>query len=128
MQLSLLASQQLSPASPRRWPTRAQIVGSWHGGERTVVLGQRHAAASVWLHFLDDGRALLTLRHHSAGAPLTAVGHWRLRDAELSLRLGSSEIRSTASYDRGVLRWAEERLVRLPDGVSPLGHLRPWSE
>lgn len=94
-------------------------MGSWCGGERFVIRREKEGPvpAHVWFHFFDDGRASFTVRYLEEQPPLMTSGRWRLEADLLMVKLGHGEVRARATLKDGLLHWAGEVLIRVPDGL-----------
>jgi hypothetical protein len=122
MQLSLPLESTTSPApQPPDAPLSSQqLKGSWCGGERFVIRREEEGPvpAHVWFHFFDDGCASFTVRYLEEQPPLMTSGSWQLEGDHLVVKLGHGEVRAIAKLQDGLLNWAGEVLLRVPDGLT----------
>jgi hypothetical protein len=93
------------------------LVGSWCGGERFVIRDEQLVPANVWFHFRDEGRISVSVRCRSERQPSVATGTWRLEGQVLSVIVGNREVQAEVSLKDGVVHWAGEILVRMPEGL-----------
>lgn len=103
---------------------KKSLVGSWCGGERFVIRDDQLVPANVWFHFREEGRISVSVRCHSERLPSVATGTWRLEGQILFVTVGNQEVQAEVSLNDGVVHWAGEVLVRMPEG---LDHLLPFA-
>lgn len=93
------------------------LVGSWCGGERFVIRDEQLVPANVWFHFLEEGRISVSVRCRSERQPSVVTGTWWLDGQVLSVIVGNREVQAEVSLNEGVVHWAGEVLVRMPEGL-----------
>jgi len=109
LQLSLLSSVLDRSTGEDR------LVGLWSGGDRFIRKGERLVCAHVWFHFQPGGEATMSFRSDDRRIPSKVHGRWWLEGDVLVMAMGKGEIRATYTVASGVLRWADEVLVRNGD-------------
>jgi len=95
-------------------------MGSWCGGERFVIRREEEGLvpAHVWFHFFEDGCASFTIRYMEEQPPLMTSGSWRFEADLLVVKLDHGEVRAKAQLKNGLLHWAGEVLLRVPEGLT----------
>jgi len=95
-----------------------RLVGSWSGGRHFVSVEEELISTHIWFHFDRSGTVTISLRHEDEEQPRVARGCWSLRGERLAVTIGQSRVESALAFNRNVMAWAGELLVRV--SVRPL--------